>query len=89
MVTGYMPFFKKDAKVDPLYRYVRPDYIDKFWQIFEKRITSKHKSLVFSKSFKELIQKVFLEEWTSFEQIEKSGWVNEQTPTKKEFTAFL
>lgn len=47
-----MPFFKKDAKVDPLYRYLKPQYINKFWQILEKRVTTKHKSFQFSKNIK-------------------------------------
>ena len=47
-----MPFFKKDPKVDPLYRHLKPDCINKFWQIFEKRIASKHKLFQFDKNLK-------------------------------------
>ena len=63
MLTGYMPFFKKDPKVDPLYRYLKPEYMAKFWALFEKRINTKHKTFEFSPSLKQLLQKVFLFEW--------------------------
>ena len=52
MLTGYMPFFKKDQKFDPLYRYVNKEHISKFWQLFEKRISSKHKEFKFSPNLK-------------------------------------
>ena len=67
MLIGNMPFYKKDPKVDPLFNYLRAEYINKFWAVFEKRINSKHKSFAFSKNAKELIQKVFLGEWTTIE----------------------
>lgn len=69
MLIGHMPFFKKDPKVDPLFNCLRMEYIKKFWQVFEKRINTKHKSFAFSDNAKELIQKVFLGEWTTIEQI--------------------
>jgi hypothetical protein len=52
-----------------LFNCLRMEYIKKFWQVFEKRINTKHKSFAFSDNAKELIQKVFLGEWTTIEQI--------------------
>ena len=34
MLIGNMPFYKKDPKVDPLFNYLRTEYINKFWAVF-------------------------------------------------------
>ena len=75
MLTSYMPFYKKNSNTDPLFKFLKPTHIEKFWINLIKRVVNIQKDFTLSTEAKELIQNVFLGQWGTFKQVEECAWM--------------